>query len=45
MKEKRKHKLMTELKRENGEVKILQKGEQWVVRIHRPERLSPMFDL
>lgn len=30
MKEKRKHKLMMEMKRENGEVKILQKGERSV---------------
>ncbi len=30
MKEKRKHKLMMEMKRENGDVKILQKGERSV---------------
>lgn len=44
MKEKRKHKLMMEMKRENGEVKILQKGERSVDHNSQHSR-SPAFDL
>uniref|UniRef100_A0A9J8ACI5 Round spermatid basic protein 1-like n=1 Tax=Cyprinus carpio carpio TaxID=630221 RepID=A0A9J8ACI5_CYPCA len=39
MKEKRKHKLMMEMKRENGEVKILQKGDREKPKIDSAEDL------